>query len=160
MFWWFQKPVRVVFRPLPSAAAPQCAGLHAPAFAHPWDVAEFEQLLSADNILADGAFEVPGDRLTGMVLSRRAAGEAEILTIAVAAARRRHGIAKALMGAHLGRLSRLGIKALFLEVATDNSAALSLYGGFGFRQVGERKGYYRRADGSAIAAKILRRDLT
>jgi [ribosomal protein S18]-alanine N-acetyltransferase len=159
MFWWFQKPVRVVFRPLPSESALHCAGLHAPAFAHPWAVADFEQLLSADNIVADGAFEGPGERLAGMVLSRVAAEEAEILTIAVSAARRRNGIAKALMGAHLGRLSSVGIKALFLEVATDNNAALALYEGFGFRKVGERKGYYRNANGSAIAARILRRDL-
>jgi [ribosomal protein S18]-alanine N-acetyltransferase len=160
MFGWFQKPVRVVFRPLASQSALHCAGLHAPAFAHPWGIAEFEQLLSADNIVADGAFEAPGDRLTGMVLSRVAADEAEILTIAVSAARRRHGIAKALMGAHLGRLSSVGIKALFLEVAVDNHAALGLYEGFAFCQVGERKGYYRNANGAAIAAKILRRALT
>jgi ribosomal-protein-alanine N-acetyltransferase len=159
MFWWFQKPVRVAFRPLPSEAAQNCTALHAPAFAHPWDEADFEQLLSADNIVADGAFEVPAERLAGMVLSRAAAEEAEILTIAVATARRRNGIAKALMSAHLGRLSSVGIKAVFLEVATDNNGALALYEGFGFRQVGERKGYYRNANGSAIAARLLRRDL-
>jgi ribosomal-protein-alanine N-acetyltransferase len=149
----------MVVRPLASAMARHCAAIHAPAFAHAWDDAEFEHLLSADNIVADGAFEVPGERLAGIILSRCAAAEAEILTVAVASARRRQGVAKTLLGTHFGRLSRFGAKAVFLEVGTDNAAARALYEGFGFRQVGQRPGYYRNAQGSEIAALILRRDL-
>jgi [ribosomal protein S18]-alanine N-acetyltransferase len=158
MFSWLQKPPRVVIRPLPGAMSLQCAAIHAPSFAHPWGEAEFEQLLSADNIVADGAFEGAFNRLAGMVLSRRAAEAAEILTIAVMPARRRHGIAKALLRAHFGRLARFGTKTLFLEVATGNEAALALYHGLGFRQVGQRQGYYPNAHGSPLAALILRRD--
>jgi ribosomal protein S18 acetylase RimI-like enzyme len=40
------------------------------------------------------------------------------------------------------RSQELGAGELFLEVGTANPAALALYAGLGFAQVGTRKGYY------------------
>ena len=48
---------------------------------------------------------------------------------------------------------------MFLEVAKDNAPALALYERFGFVQVGERAGYYRRADGSRATAIVMRKSL-
>jgi ribosomal-protein-alanine N-acetyltransferase len=94
----------------------------------------------------------------GFMLSRRAADEAEILTVAVAPAERGRGIARALLARHLGRLAALGITRVFLEVDDGNRPALRLYARAGFREVGRREGYYARAEG-ARAALTLRRDL-
>jgi ribosomal-protein-alanine N-acetyltransferase len=48
---------------------------------------------------------------------------------------------------------------MFLEVAKDNAPALALYERFGFAKVGERTGYYRRADGTRAAAAVMRKAL-
>ena len=81
-----------------------------------------------------------------------------MLTIAVAPGARGKGIGRALLASHLAALAAEGAKSLFLEVETDNRAALALYQRFDFRQVGERKAYYRKADGITRSALILRRD--
>jgi len=97
--------------------------------------------------------------MLGFVLSRLAADEAEILTIAVAPALRRRGIANLLLATHLGRVAGAGAKHMFLEVEGENHAALALYAGFGFRRVGERKAYYQRPGAGAANALIMRREL-
>ena len=48
---------------------------------------------------------------------------------------------------------------MFLEVATDNAPALALYERFGFVKVGERPGYYRRADETRATAVAMRKSL-
>jgi len=78
----------------------------------------------------------------GMVLARVAADEAEILTLAVIPARRRHGIGRALLRRAIAAAAQRGAASMFLEVAADNAAALGLYRGLGFRDVGRRARYY------------------
>ena len=63
--------------------APQLAALHGEAFRRGWSAEEFERLLVEHNVVADRA--MAGARLAGFVVSRIAADEAEILSIAVAA---------------------------------------------------------------------------
>src|ERR1700685_3273490 len=85
-------------------------------------------------------------RLLGFVLSRLAADEAEILTIAVDAAHQGRGVGRALLSENLRQVTNAGAKAMFLEVAKDNAPALALYERFGFVKVGQRGGFYRRTD--------------
>jgi ribosomal-protein-alanine N-acetyltransferase len=89
-----------------------------------------------------------------------AAGEAEILSVAVAPARRGKGLARILLNHHLRRLAGLGNRAVILEVGKDNTPALSLYRRSGFKEVGQRPGYYQHDKKGAVAALVLRRDLT
>ena len=100
-----------------------------------------------------------GRRLTGFLLSRMAAGEAEILSVAVAGSERGRGIAGRLLELHLRRLAGLGVGAVFLEVEAGNTPARRLYARAGFREVGQRKGYYVEPSGAAASALVLRRDL-
>jgi len=86
------------------------------------------------------------DARGGMLLGRVAAGEAEVLTLAVMPSMRRQGIAGALLQAAVAEARARGATALFLEVATGNAAARALYGRAGFVEVGRRRRYY--ADGS------------
>ena len=144
-------------RPLSAAAARRCARIHASAFAKPWSVSEFESLLTSPSVVADGVGEASD--FQGFVLSRVAADEAEILTIAVEPAARASGLATALLSHHLSRLARAGAAGVFLEVDETNLPALALYRRFGFRQVGRRSAYYAKADGSKANALILKLDL-
>ncbi len=88
-----------------------------------------------------GAFGLIDDR-GGMLLGRVAADQAEVLTLAVTPAMRRHGVASALLRAARVEITARGGTAMFLEVATGNSSARALYERFGFVEVGRRRRYY------------------
>jgi len=133
------------------------AKLHAVSFRRGWSDGEFERLLIERNVIAHRAMR--GRALDGFILSRLAAGEAEILSVAVSPARRGAGLARTLLNLHMRRLAGLGARAIFLEVDEDNTAAQRLYARAGFREVGRRAGYYQHAGGNTATALVLRRDL-
>jgi len=133
------------------------AELHAASFQRGWSDGEFERLLIERNVVAHRA--MMGRTLAGFILSRMTAGDAEILSVAVASPRRGRGLARALLHLHMRRLAGLGVRAMFLEVDEDNAPARRLYERAGFREVGRRPGYYQQANGNAATALVLRRDL-
>jgi [ribosomal protein S18]-alanine N-acetyltransferase len=133
------------------------ATLHATCFARGWSEEEFVRLLVEQNVVAHRA--AVAKMIAGFVLSRHAADEAEILSIAVAAARRGQGLARRILDLHLRRLAGIGIRSVLLEVKEDNEAARRLYARTGFYEVGRREGYYQRAAASPAGALILRRSL-
>ncbi|HYE44629.1 MAG TPA: GNAT family N-acetyltransferase [Caulobacter sp.] len=135
---------------MPEAAA--LAAVHAQAFDHGWSSAEIAALLDSP-----GTFAIAEDQ--GFVLARVAAGEAEIITLAVAPAARRQGLATRLMEEAIVRAIALGAETMFLEVADDNHAALRLYSGLGFELAGRRVGYYRRPGLPPVDALVMRLSL-
>jgi [ribosomal protein S18]-alanine N-acetyltransferase len=147
-----RKPVLSEARPDDARAL---AALHGASFHRGWSDGEFERLLIDRNVVAHRA--TIGRSLVGFILSRLAADEAEILSVAVAASRRGNGLARQLLDLNLRRLAGLGTHAVFLEVDEGNAPARALYRRAGFRDVGRREGYY--AAGKGAAALILRRDL-
>jgi ribosomal-protein-alanine N-acetyltransferase len=132
------------------------ARLHGASFHRGWSDGEIEHMLLSREVLAHRA--MLGRRLVGFILSRLVVGEAEILSVAVAASRRGRGLARRLLDLHLRRLAGLGANAVFLEVDEGNEPARRLYQRAGFREVGRRQGYYQGGKGAA-AALVLRRDL-
>jgi ribosomal-protein-alanine N-acetyltransferase len=124
----------VLFNPATDDLA-HLASLHVDSFETPWDAATLAGLLASP-----GTFAYHHE--DGFVLARAAAGEAEILTLAVRPAARGKGLGRALVIAAANRSQELGAGELFLEVGTANPAALALYAGLGFAKVGMRKGYY------------------
>jgi len=147
--------------PALSEASPRDAAaiakLHAASFRHGWSDGEFERMLAERSIVAHRA--TAGRALHGFILSRLAGGEAEILSVAVAAARQGKGLGRALLDLHLRRLAGLGARTVFLEVDEDNAPARKLYARAGFREVGRRPGYYSQGRERAATALVLRRDL-
>jgi ribosomal-protein-alanine N-acetyltransferase len=133
------------------------AALHSASFRRGWSEDEFERLLLDRSVLAHRA--MLGQRPVGFIISRIAAGEAEILSVAVARAQQGRGLARRLLDLHMRRLAGLGVRTIFLEVDDDNAAARRLYARSAFRQVGRRDGYYPRAGTASGAALVLRRDL-
>jgi ribosomal-protein-alanine N-acetyltransferase len=154
----FAKPAPVIGSAAIGDAA-RLAAIHATGFERGWDQTELEQLLSGRGVVVHVAR--PGGRgaPTGFVLSRLMFDEAEILTVAVLPRARGSGVGKALLRVHLGRLAALGARAVFLEVAEDNAAALNLYRGFGFVEIGRRASYYARPGRAAACALTMRRAL-
>ncbi len=157
MFSFLRKRDSYTIRPIGAEAAADCAHLHATSFAHPWPASEFEALLAGRNAVAEGA--MGRGALIGFALSRYAADEAELLSIAVTKPERGKGIGAAILNAHLARLAAAGASEVFLEVERGNAAALALYDRFGFERVGERKGYYRQGRSNAAPALTLRCEL-
>ena len=100
-----------VIRPLRADKAEACARLHAKGFAHPWSAEEVAALIASGSTLAAAALDPANGRLRGFVLSRLAADEAEILTIAVEAASRGKGVGQALLAEALRQASNAGAKA-------------------------------------------------
>ncbi len=133
------------------------AALHAASFRRGWSDGEFERLLADRAVVAHRA--MLAGALVGFIISRLAAGEAEILSVAVAASARGRGLAAAMLHLHLRRLAGLGAQAVFLEVDEDNVPACRLYAKAGFHEVARREGYYRDEGGRASTALVLRRDL-
>ena len=134
-----------------AAHAAALATIHAAAFSprEAWG----EDAIALQLVLP-GAFGLIDER-GGMLMGRVAADEAEVLTLAVAPSVRRRGLATALLRAARAQVSAGGGRAMFLEVATGNTAALALYQREGFVEVGRRRRYY--ADSSD--ALVLRVNL-
>ncbi len=148
--------------PMTAADCAAVSSLHGERFAKGWGDGEFHSLLSQKNVFgfvarqSTGLFRLP---LAGFVLSREAAGEAEILTIAVHPKLGRAGLGWRLMQAVMREAGTRGGDTLFLEVDDGNSAALGLYRKLGFEKVGERPAYYAAADGRRSTALVMRRVL-
>ncbi len=131
------------------------AALHARCFRSPppWSAADFAGFLTDPLAF----LLVEGD--AGFLLGRAVAGEAELLTIAVAPEARRLGLGRKLFARFLYQAQLRGADRAFLEVKADNAPALALYESAGFSPAGRRRGYYQEPDGSRTDALVLARDL-
>jgi ribosomal-protein-alanine N-acetyltransferase len=135
----------------PDAAA--IAILHKASFQRGWGEEEVYGLLIEKSVMAHRT--MIGRSMAGFILSRFAAGEAEILSIAIAPKHRGRGLSRPLLDLNLRRLAGLGARTVFLEVDENNAPARALYRRAGFADVGRRKSYYQ----SGANALVLRRDL-
>jgi len=147
--------------PLTVADSEAVSVLHREDFVRPWTDGEFAALLEQDTVFGYAARETGHGAKppVGFVLARLAAGEGEILTVAVARAHRRQGLGWQLMDAVLRELHAQRADALFLEVDETNAPAIGLYRRLGFRQVGHRPNYYRSTEHGPTGALVMRRDL-
>lgn len=150
--------IAVVVEPAGLRDAPRLAQLHRASFHRGWGADEFEQILIERNSLAHRLRR--GNNTIGFIVSRIAADEAEILSIAVASKYRGRGYSRDLLRTHLGHLAGYGVKTVFLEVEENNRPARSLYQRAGFRVVGRRERYYKDAGGEQLNAVVMQRDLS
>jgi len=133
------------------------AAIHASCFSRPWDEAVMAQFIAAPECLCliTSAVESSGSVAAGLLIARKAADEAEILTFGVAPSCRRLGLGRALLQAASARLGAAGAKTLFLEVEDGNDAAILLYRALGAVPVGKRTGYYEHGADAAIFSLAL-----
>ena len=158
MIWPFTARPPTIERLLPGQAA-EAAALHAASFATGWSTEEMLRLIREPSSEGQAAVDGRTGALVGFVLSRVAADEAEILSIAVSPKERGRGIGRGLLDTHIGALAVRGVAHLFLEVDEQNTAATRLYRGLSFEAVGKRPAYYRKPDGSFATALVMRLDL-
>jgi tRNA threonylcarbamoyl adenosine modification protein YeaZ len=133
------------------------AALQAECFEDDWPAADMARLMALPGAVTLLAFVAPEPASpAGFALARRAADEAEIISIGTLPAFRRRGVAKRLVGRLSEILVGAGARALFIEVAAGNTAARALYQSLGFAPAGRRKGYYRRPLGECDDAIVMR----
>jgi tRNA threonylcarbamoyladenosine biosynthesis protein TsaB len=147
-----------VVEPASLRDAPRLAELHGASFHRGWGEGEFEDMLSQRNTLAHRLRL--RSKLVGFAISRIAADEAEILSIAIAPGHRGRGLSRQLLLTHLGHLTGRGVRTVFLEVEENNLPARRLYDRAGFAIAGRRERYYREAGGEQLNALVMRRDLS
>lgn len=133
--------------------ASEMAKMHAQCFPQrPWKAREFEELMEQK-----GVFWGVDHQKRGFVLARKAADNAEILTLAVAPEHRRRGIGRELVANVMMACPALETERLFIEVAEDNAPAKQLYDTLGFIEVGRRKNYYARGEAPPVDAIVMGR---
>lgn len=132
------------------------AKLHAQGFFRGWPSSDFEAYLT-DPHTTPGYVAIDARRnLSGFAMLRLAGDESELLTIAVDPHKRGKKIGRALLAAAFADLAMSPVKTMFLEVDETNAPAIKLYRAFGFADIGTRKGYYPKPDGSAATALVMR----
>lgn len=87
----------------------------------------------------------------GFVLTRAAPGEEELLLIAVIPGYRAQGLGRVLIEQLFEAARARGSERIFLEMRRGNPA-IHLYRKTGFEPIGERRNYYRMANGERIDA--------
>jgi ribosomal-protein-alanine acetyltransferase len=150
---WWGGGVPVVEQAGPRDAA-RLAQLHGASFHRGWGEGEFEVMLTERNTLVDRLRL--GRKVIGFAVSRMAADEAEILSVAIDTTQRGRGLSRSLLMTHLGHLAGRGVRTIFLEVEENNQPARRLYEWAGFGVVGRRERYYQQPGGEQLNALLMR----
>jgi ribosomal-protein-alanine N-acetyltransferase len=146
-------------RPIDAVDLGALARLHAQCFPDDhWDAAALAELLAMRGASGHLLEEIGRGQPLGLILDLILAEHAEILTLAVAPAARRQGIARTMLDDLFRRARLAGARSIGLEAAADNLPARRLYEACGFSQTGQRPGYYRRQD-AIVDALVFRRTL-
>lgn len=142
--------------PLHEDRLPEVLDIESRAYAFPWSAGIFRDCLKAG--YSCWTVQPRGQSLQAYAVMSMAVGEAHILNLAVDPLRRRQGLARFLLS-HLLQLARAAHTTIvLLEVRRSNKAAINLYHGFGFKQIGTRRNYYpshdRREDAFVLALDL------
>ncbi len=122
------------------------AALAAEVLREGWSESGFAATLAGEGSVCRVA-RAEGERLVGFLVGHRVGDDLEVLALAVRAAWRRRGIARALLMAALGDPP---VRRVLLEVRSENAGALAFYRELGFEIVGSRRGYYADGDDALL----------
>ncbi len=125
-------------------------------FGEAWTRSQCAGILPMAGVTLSLARTGPDGKVAGFSLVRSAAGESELLLIAVAPNHHRQGIGSALLEDFLARARAAGVTRVHLEVR-DGNAATEMYRSAGFAPVGRRRNYYRASDGQRFDALTFAR---
>lgn len=150
-------PIEIHVSPAGPYDPPSMATIHRACFVNAWNEATMAQFLASPDVLCliGSVANDSGGVVGGLLIARKAADEAELLTLGVAPACRHTGLGRALLEAAIAALRESGAKCLFLEVEEGNEAALRLYRSLGAKAVGRRARYYESGADAAIFSLAL-----
>lgn len=117
-------------------------------FSVPWDENGFLSFMLREGTIFLTALN--DNEVVGYCGLISAADEADITNVSVSQSMRKKGIGGMLLSELIKEAGESGIKKIFLEVREGNIPAISLYNGFGFKQVGMRKDYYEKPVENAL----------
>ena len=126
-----------------ASVAPLAAAMHIRCFADPWDEAAFVSALAVPGTIMQ--ILSVSNQPAAFALYRVAADEAEILTLGTLPEFRSRKLATQLLNAAFAKFARSGIRSLYLEVGSQNFAALRLYSENGLEEIGRRRNYYNHS---------------
>ncbi len=129
----------------------EIAALAAASLREPWPADSFEREIELAEARLSMARE--GSRGVGYLSARRIADEVHILSIAVDPARRRRGVARALLDALLREEQARGARSALLEVRASNLTARAFYESAGFVAVGRRPRYYANGEDALLMTR-------
>jgi ribosomal-protein-alanine N-acetyltransferase len=125
---------RLIYADLPHVIA-----IERQSFPTPWSLAMFVLELSKPSGICLAALDQ--DELVGYCVCSRYDTVWHLMNVAVNPARRREGVAGALLTRLFDEADEPG-EQYTLEVRPSNAGAIALYESFGFKRAGLRKGYY------------------
>ncbi len=133
-------------------------GIEQAAYSHPWSRGNFIDSISAGHLLWGLREPLSGELLAYCVL-QRVLDEAHLLNITVARGHWGRGLASELLRSLHEHQRQSGARQMWLEVRVSNARAQALYEHLGYREVGQRKGYYPALQGQREDARVMRLDL-
>jgi [ribosomal protein S18]-alanine N-acetyltransferase len=140
------RALAVAIAPLDLDRLDEVVAIEQAVYPRPWSTATWREELTRDDrcylaVLEDG-------QLVGYAGCSLGAGEANVLTVAVAPDAQRRGHGGRLVAALLAEVTARGVDAVTLEVRESATSAQRLYRRAGFEPAGVRPGYYQD-DGEA-----------
>lgn len=122
-------------------------------FSDPWSSSGISHFAACESAFVICSKDERGN-LRGYAIGSFAAGEGELLRIAVLPDHRGNGLGKALLSEFLSEMKSRGIFTLFLEVRVSNATAISLYEGSGFEKYTVRRNYYKHPTEDAVMMRL------
>jgi ribosomal-protein-alanine N-acetyltransferase len=158
----FPDPAALKFFRLDRNELDDLAALEKLCFPLPWSREQLAGAFGLPNFAAfglraplrEGAGTAGKARLAAYISFYHNQDELEILNLAVAPEWRCRGCGARLLRLALGMAANMGIGRAVLEVRSDNAAALALYKGQGFAQIGRRRGYYGDSGEDALVLEL------
>lgn len=129
------------------------AAAESSVFSDPWSesgIAHFSSCESAFVICAKDE----NDALGGYAIGSFAAGEGELLRIAVLPTHRRIGLGRAILNEFLKQMTDRKVTTVFLEVRASNCGAIELYESTGFEKYTVRRNYYKHPTEDAVMMRL------
>ncbi len=115
---------------------------------YPWSEQIFKDCLRVG--YRNWAF-IKGGQFIGYAITSVAVGEAHILNICITPACQKKGLGRVFLNMLFSVMEKEQVNCIFLEVRPSNLSAIKLYQTMGFKKIGQRKNYYRHADGKEDA---------
>lgn len=118
-----------------------------------WTDALFLTELAEVSISRDVSVAILDSEIVGYASFRYVGKQGDVNTVAVASNQQGKGIGTALMDWLESQAALRNVREIFLEVRSDNEAAIKMYAARGYERIDIRRNYY----GNTIDANIMRK---